>query len=188
MLHIHQHVIHLIINVIESLQVCLITFIIGIAGQIHPHCLKIQIRARQVRFGPEFVGAGVQSVRSNQIGVQIHPCIAMDGVKRQVQCSERERSIPDVQTTGVVEVPSYVRQHVRGQGAGANIQSHRIEHEAHVAQLTVRYVEGHRSGGGVLVYFLLGFAQLNTYKSIRQHQSVQRVLPFRDVESRTLYI
>ena len=70
--HVHQHVIHLIINVIESFQVCLVAAIIGVSGHIHPHCFQIQQGGGEVRFRPEFVGADVQLVRSDQLGVQVH--------------------------------------------------------------------------------------------------------------------
>ena len=118
LLHVHQHVIHLIINVVETFQMGLAAAIIGIAGQVHPHRLQIQHRGLEVRFRPELVGARVQPVRSNQVGVQIQQRISIDGVKRQVQCPERKRSIPDVQATGIVAVAAHIRQHIRSQSAG----------------------------------------------------------------------
>ena len=109
LLHIHQHVIHLVINVIESFQVCLVALIVGIACQVHPHRLQIQRRGHQIRFRPKGVGADMQSVRVNQIGVQIHQCVSIDGIKRQLQCPVRKRGISDIQATRIVEIASNIR-------------------------------------------------------------------------------
>ena len=89
---------------------------------------------------------------------------------------------------GIVDVTPHVCQHVRVQRAGAQIQSHRIEHEPHIAQLAVHHIESHRSGCRVLFFLLLGVAQFDTHIRIRQLQVVQRVLTFRDIESRALDI
>ena len=186
LLDVHQHVIGLVVNIIESFQPRLVALKIGVSGHVHPHRLQAQLCASQVCLRPERVGAGGKPVRCDQIGVQVHHRIAFNRVERQAQRPDRKRGVSDLQATGIVAVAADIRRQIRVQGAGPDVQPRRIEYEPHIAELTVRDVKGHRDSRRVLFLFGRGVAQFDANKRIRQLQTVQREIPFRDVESRTL--
>ncbi len=115
MLNVHQHVVCLVFNIIESFQFGLIALIIGFSCQVYPHGLKIHCCGCKLCFRPKVVGADGQSVRVNKIGVQIHQYISIYQVKWKIHGPERECGIFEVDAAHVVAVAAHVGQHMGAQ-------------------------------------------------------------------------
>ena len=175
---IHQHVIALIVNVVETLDLCLASSVTGSAVKVYTHGFHVQHCVFQICLCSERIAAGIQVAGLEKIGVQIHQHVSFYCLKRQEQGSKCKGSVTNGDMVHVVEVVPYICQHVDIQRVRTQDQAPGVEDKAHIAYLPIRNMEGHGGGCCILRLLLRGFfPQLYADICVGYSEAVKRVLP-----------
>ena len=113
----------------------------------------------------------MQTVAGDELAVQIHTGVAVQGIDRGGEVSYGELRAAYIYTARIVGIAAHVHQHVGLYGARGYIKAHGGECKMNVAQIAVRHLkrQGRRrlfDSGSLSHGIFLGAAQVDAYPGI----------------------